>query len=531
MARHLFASSADYVITPGVDNVATLQVGVTVTCWNAISGGTQITDLTEPDGATPIPSGQLTTDTNGSLPEFMGPDGVTWVYLDASDGSGPRERAVATDIGPIATALEAQVNGGGGLAERLATAEDNIDSIVSGAAQFPWMVVVDGFDDTAVQAAIGSVLGSLSGSRLTKPVIVFPPGTYSLTQPLIRPDATSLNMIEGLQVVGAGIGSTVIQYNNSTLPFINASDPRLRFVKISGMTVDSQNSAARFAYLFSTQGGQYNQRWHMSDLKFGGTWASGFQLDGGSNGNLNSEFTFERVETNPSSVWTDAFFHSGLSNHSTENQFLNYWFYDCNFSLSSGTALRWTRGGAVTIINGSWSANSSSNSITWLDFPSVQSNAPDRHQVYVCRVRFEPKGSAHKVLSSSAADGFFHFESCSDNGSSQNSASYVHERYTINGNNIWGGNVAPILRFTNGSHGGIVKYAGGAQTRGGIIVDGCKVYRGDLGQRAYGPQTEAGASVGSSAANPFVQWSSGAPNRRFTNCWNVQDSAAWTQPT
>jgi lysophospholipase L1-like esterase len=107
MARHRFGGVADYVITLGTDNAATLEPGTTVTCWNAATGGTQHTDLTDTDGSTPIPGGELPTDSVGAVPEFYGPDGVRSLYLDANAGAGPRRRTLATDLGEDLTTAEA----------------------------------------------------------------------------------------------------------------------------------------------------------------------------------------------------------------------------------------------------------------------------------------------------------------------------------------------------------------------------------------------------------------------------------------
>lgn len=107
MARHRFGGTADYVVTLGVDDVATLEPGASVTCWNAATGGAQHTDLTDVDGTTPIPGGALTADGTGAVPEFYGPDGVRSVYLDANSGGGPRRRTLATDIGEDLTTAEA----------------------------------------------------------------------------------------------------------------------------------------------------------------------------------------------------------------------------------------------------------------------------------------------------------------------------------------------------------------------------------------------------------------------------------------
>ncbi|MDX2681114.1 hypothetical protein [Streptomyces soliscabiei] len=96
MARYRFGGIADYVISVGTGNAATLQPSTTVTCWNADVGGTQYTDLTDTDGTTPLAS--LVSDSNGAVPEFYGPDGVTEMYLDANAGSGPRRRTLATNL-------------------------------------------------------------------------------------------------------------------------------------------------------------------------------------------------------------------------------------------------------------------------------------------------------------------------------------------------------------------------------------------------------------------------------------------------
>lgn len=104
MARHRFGSIADYVISLGAANAATLEPGTAVTCWNAAVAGTQYTDLTDSDGTTPLAS--LVADANGAVPEFFGPDGVRSMYLDANGGAGPRRRTVATDVGEDLTTTE-----------------------------------------------------------------------------------------------------------------------------------------------------------------------------------------------------------------------------------------------------------------------------------------------------------------------------------------------------------------------------------------------------------------------------------------
>lgn len=96
MARYRFGGVADYVISLGTGNAATLQPGAVVTCWNAVTGGSQYTDLTDTDGTTPLAS--LVATSTGAVPEYFGPDDVVEMYLDANGGAGPRRRTITTSI-------------------------------------------------------------------------------------------------------------------------------------------------------------------------------------------------------------------------------------------------------------------------------------------------------------------------------------------------------------------------------------------------------------------------------------------------
>lgn len=523
MARYLFGGGiADYVITAGEGDVVVFTPGASVTFYNAISGGDQYTDLTEDDKATPIVGSAVTADENGHLaPQFAGPDGLLGMWADGNAGSGPRVWMTSTELGSLVQSLDNQINNSlTGLVARVDTLEDNVGSGGTSVKERPWEVVAADTTPTALQNAVNDLLAERIGNAVQR-TLHLPPGEYHLTAPILADNPSLPAMLENVRVEGAGIRSTRIYWDRTdSTPFIRAAAPRIRWLTVKGATFTASSSNAVWAYLYSTQGGAFNQAWVIEDCEWTGSWLRGIGLDGGTNGNLNSEFTLNRVFTSPTSTWADAFFVSGLTNHSTENQFLDYWIRDSCLSLASGTMFRFRRGGSVTVENGSWSANSGSGTILWFDWPTAQSNNPDRSQMLVSRVRFEPKGSGHKILSSSAADGMFTFLSCSDQGASQNSGTYTHERYTVNGNAIWSGNVAPIVRFQDCSLGGYVRYAGGAQTKGGFIFDGCKSYRGDLGQKAN--EIQGGGS------DPMLQWSSGAPHYRFVNGWNYDDQSSWT---
>ena len=82
MARATFGGSvADYVVSAGSDGLLRLA-SASLTMWTAATGGTKITDLLL-NGATvtAIPVGS-----DGAVPVFQGPDGVTELWADAGHG-------------------------------------------------------------------------------------------------------------------------------------------------------------------------------------------------------------------------------------------------------------------------------------------------------------------------------------------------------------------------------------------------------------------------------------------------------------
>ncbi|MFJ3665079.1 hypothetical protein ACIPSE_01345 [Streptomyces sp. NPDC090106] len=93
MARHLFGLSPSDVTVQQVGEDMKLRPGSVGTAWDALSGGTQLTDLTDLSGT---PSTTVTSDAN-SVIGFYGPDNVTTMYLDF--GSPSRVLMQATDLG------------------------------------------------------------------------------------------------------------------------------------------------------------------------------------------------------------------------------------------------------------------------------------------------------------------------------------------------------------------------------------------------------------------------------------------------
>lgn len=152
--RHAFGGSPSDYAMERVGNQLLLRPAAAGTVWDALSGGTQLTDLTDLTG-TPVTS--VTADSDGAV-AFYGPDGVTSLYIDF--GYGRRYALAAVDTGGILATFVAaggtpggwaQLDGGGMLSGALIRSLDRfiVTSPLYGA-------VGDGAtnDTTAIQAAI-----------------------------------------------------------------------------------------------------------------------------------------------------------------------------------------------------------------------------------------------------------------------------------------------------------------------------------------------------------------------------------------
>lgn len=523
MARRKFGDIAGYVVTLGASNVATLAPATAIRFYNEISGGTQYTDLTELDGSTPISGGIVTTDSNGAIPEFLGPDNVTVLYADGNGGSGPRRAMVATDLGPQLIALDNQINQVGGLDDRVEILEASGGG-GGGQLERPWEVVVAGTSDADVQAAIAEVLASVSGTVFRK-TLIFPPGDYHLTTPLLTSLSTNPTMLLGLSIQGAGKRATRIYWDNAGVAPFMTLYRRLRYFTMSGMTVTSSNANNEFIYSWSDTDfpGNYNQAWRFFDMEFTGSWKRVFGLDGDANANLNSEMKFSSIFTSIDCVFSDGFFVSGVGLQGTfnaQNQFLNYWWSDCTLNIKSGTMFKLNKGGSLTLENSSCSAVDPSNGpVTYFHMPNQGSNNPVVNRLSCRHVYFEPKRSDHKIIDCSWAGGTVSFESCCDEGPLQddpNQAGYVLHRYV--GANIWSfGAVGPSVRYVNHVGAGCIQYEGPTQGRGGIVIEGGNWYRGPTGQPVNATQLQG--------TDPVLKWLTGAPRYAFRNGYNYTPTA------
>jgi Pectate lyase superfamily protein len=93
MARHLFGLSPADLAMERVGDEVRLRPGAVGTVWDALSGGTQLTDLLDVDGNTVT---QVTANSEAVV-GFYGPDDTTTCYVDF--GGGTRFLMAASDLG------------------------------------------------------------------------------------------------------------------------------------------------------------------------------------------------------------------------------------------------------------------------------------------------------------------------------------------------------------------------------------------------------------------------------------------------
>lgn len=203
MPRHRFGGSpADFAMEK-VGNQLLLRPGSTGTVWDAATGGTQLTDLTDTTGS---PVTTVTADIDGAV-TFYGPNDVTGCYVDFSYGR--RYALTATDLGTVVTSFIASGGTPGGWAQL-----DGSGHVPPGQLpkQLDWYIVTDPtygavgdgtHDDTAaIQAAINACPPG--------GVVYFPHGVYKTT--------ATLDLGNGVTLLGAhanlmvGPGMTGVEY-------------------------------------------------------------------------------------------------------------------------------------------------------------------------------------------------------------------------------------------------------------------------------------------------------------------------------
>lgn len=107
MARSQFGGSVADAVT---NTAGDAQASVSVTFHDAPTAGSQYTDLIEIDGVTPISGGIVTTDAQGFMRRFLGPDTITSMWAQA--GAGTRRLINPTKVSDVITAEVAASNSG-----------------------------------------------------------------------------------------------------------------------------------------------------------------------------------------------------------------------------------------------------------------------------------------------------------------------------------------------------------------------------------------------------------------------------------
>lgn len=197
MARHAFGGSPSDYAMEKVGNSLLLRPAAVGTVWDALTGGTQLTDLTDLTGS---PITTVAADGDGAV-AFYGPDGVTSCYIDF--GYGRRYAMAAIDTGTRLDSFIAQGGAAGGWAQLDEAGHIDASQIP---AQLDWAVATDtaygavGDGVTDDTSALQTAVNAATAAHRT---LYLPASTYLVSTPITIPSG------EGLAIVGAGWGTRI----------------------------------------------------------------------------------------------------------------------------------------------------------------------------------------------------------------------------------------------------------------------------------------------------------------------------------
>ena len=411
-----------------------------------------------------------------------------------------------------------------------------------GAGQPAWVLNVKDYgavgdgstdDSTAVRNAFTAAIAGRGAHGTSTPVVqyslYFPPGTYRITQAdslVFTPETGSADLVLGLTIEGAGNRVSEIFFDTT---FTANADPRqnnlvtaanrLRYTHFKNLSFRSTNAANNFAYFWSRDGddtsyayplygfGQ-NQYTVFEGVEWRGTWNRVIGLDGDQQANNNSEWTFRNCMTDTLSTYTDAFLHVGITNpgsNTQQDQYLNFWMDNCNWSLAGGTMLLFDRGGSINVHGGSWSMVGTSGTCTY--FQMNRGSDMTAARLLVEGTRFEPKGANHKIIDCNWEVGNVTFISCSDVAALQSGgfSGYNLHNYTATTSNR-----LPIVRYMDCVLAGYHNVTSGSTTltNGKIIYEGCRFYHWSVAAGASGFLRASGSAF---------------PAYAFRDSWNITD--------
>jgi hypothetical protein len=364
--------------------------------------------------------------------------------------------------------------------------------------------------DTAFKAAAADLLasfqpGAISGA-IPKKVLVIPPGNYLLTQPdslLPNVDGSTNGPVDGIAISGYGKRLSRIVYSptdNDTTLWTN--NQRYKNIRISGVTFTSTNATSSFNYAYSSATSGVQDTWY-TDVEWRGSWKRGIGLDGPADSNLNSEMGWDHCQVG--GVYSDAFLVMGMTpSVSQQDQFLNYWFRDCKVEFQSGVFVKNQRGGSMNFIGGSYILINPDAAGTLFQLTADSSTRNESvMRLFAEGIRFELRGSGHKVIDSNWYKGTITFVSCDDTAQyfkSFAASTLAHAyNFTLNGSR------GPMVRYVDCSLMGYHQVTTGtsATTAGKVLYDGCRFLN----------YTAATGSTG------FLRWSgSVTPHYEFRDC-------------
>lgn len=265
------------------------------------------------------------------------------------------------------------------------------------------------------------------GSVAVASVTVQLSGVYTVSDTVMLPVS---RRAQGLTIRGIGKRSSEIVMT-AAKPLLSNRDQWMG-VTFENLSFRSTNSGASCIYAWSSSGA--NQDWNFVRCEWRGQWAYGIGLDGNETSNCNSEWVFDRCTVTGS--YETAWLWSGMSpQYPQQDQFLNFGLRDCKVELAYGDALRFDKGGSITVSGGSWiytSARSSGAASRFFYFPAG-SHYDSVQNLTVQGVRFEPRNVANKVIESNWK-GMVQFIGCMDDAwafkAEQQASTYFPHVYT-----------------------------------------------------------------------------------------------------
>jgi hypothetical protein len=359
------------------------------------------------------------------------------------------------------------------------------------------------FRDAAAALLASFQPGAISGS-IPKKVLVVPPGNYLLTQPdSLLPNVNGNGgggIVDGVTITGYGKRLSRIVYSptaNDTTLWTN--NQRYKNLRISGLTFTSTNATSSFNYAYSSATHGVQDTWY-TDVEWRGNWKRGIGLDGpASTSNLNSEMGWDHCQVG--GTYAEAFLVMGMTPaESQQDQFLNYWFRDCKIEYASGVFVRNNRGGSMNFIGGSYILTDTAGTGTFFELTNATTSRNDSvMRLYAEGIRFELRGTGHKVIDSKWYKGTITFNSCDDTAHSFQTwaPEAITHAYTF----TTGGSRGPMVRYTDcqlmGHHQATT--ASTAMTMGKILYDGCRL-------------------IDQTTAAGFLGWTGAAPRYEFRDC-------------